>query len=136
MLRRSELDNPITKRLLQHENEMHYERRNGDRIQANEAASIAGVHSRITCDATINDVSTHGMNLTSTLHFPVGTTLIVEWSGGFVPCTVRHVRAGDEAWQIGVEVEPLPGVIHVLSELKRSAQERNRSILLPARICA
>jgi hypothetical protein len=126
----------LTERLLQYDNEAHYERRDGSRIQAQEAASMSVVHSKIRCDAIITDVSRRGMRLTAEVQFPIGATVIVEWGRGFVPCTVRYCRPADKGWVVGVEAEILPGVTLLVSELMQSAQERNRSLLLPARICA
>jgi hypothetical protein len=139
MSHRSWLESPpsrIAERLLHHSEEAATNRRDRTRIDANEAASISGVHSRTTCDATITDVSTRGMRLIAKQHFAIGTTVIIEWGRGFVPCTVRHFRPTDEGWVIGVEAECLPGVIRLLSELKESAQQRNRSVVFSARICA
>jgi hypothetical protein len=126
----------VAERLLQYENEANDERRDGTRIRAQESASVSGVHTRIKCDAIITDVSRRGMRLTATEQFSIGSTVIVEWGRGFVPCTVRYCRPDDRGWVIGVEAETLPGVVRLVSELMQSAQERNRSILLPARICA
>jgi hypothetical protein len=126
----------LAERLLQYDNEAYDERRDGPRIEARESASMAGVHTRIKCDAMITDVSRRGMRLTANEQFAIGSTVIVEWGRGFVPCTVRYCRPADRGWVIGVEAETLPGVVRLVSELMQSAQERNRSILLPARICA
>jgi hypothetical protein len=132
--RRSWLEKPsplIAERLLEHDSEIQLERRDRTRIQAREAASISGVHSRVSCDAIITDVSTRGIRLIASEPFPAGASVIVEWARGFVPCTVRHFRPTDEGWVIGVEAEWLPGVLSLMEELKRTAQQRNRSILLP-----
>jgi hypothetical protein len=125
---------PKTHRLLEHAYESERNRRDRTRIQACESASINAVHSRVTCNATITDVSTRGMRLVAKQHFAIGSTVIVEWARGFVPCTVRYVRPTLEGWVMGVEAECLPGVVRLMSELKQSAEHRNRSLLLAARI--
>jgi hypothetical protein len=111
-------------------------RRDRIRIQACESATISRVHSKVAWHATITDVSTRGMRLLATQLFPIGTMVIVEWSRGFVPCMVRHFRPTLEGWVIGVEAESLPGVVRLMSELKESAEQRNRSLTLPERVCA
>ena len=126
----------LAERLLEHDNEGYFERRDGTRIQAEESASMSGVHTRVKCDAIITDVSRRGMRLLATEQFAIGSTVIVEWGRGFVPCTVRYCRPAERGWVIGVEAETLPGVVRLVSELMQSAQLRNRSLLLPARICA
>ncbi len=126
----------LAERLLEYDNEAPDERRDGTRIQAEESASMSGVHLKIKCDAVITDVSRRGMRLTATAQFPIGSTVIVEWGRGFVPCTVRYCRPAGDRWVVGVEAETLPGVVRLVSDLMQSAQERNRSLLLPARICA
>jgi hypothetical protein len=126
----------MAERLLGFENETENERRHKTRIQARESAAISRIEARSTCAAIITDVSTRGMSLTAKEQFLVGSTVIVEWGRGFVPCTVRHCGASDAGWTIGVEAENLPGIAPLLSELVQSAQQRNRSRLLPATICA
>ena len=126
----------MAERLLQHDREAAEQRRAHPRIQAAETVSVSAVQSNRSCDAVIVDVSTCGMSLTASSEFAIGSTVIVEWGSGFVPCTVRHCGLKDGAWVMGVEVEPLPGAVKLLSELVRSAQQRNRRLLLQARICA
>jgi hypothetical protein len=74
MSRRSSLETSsrITDRLLEYDNEAKFDRRDRSRIQAQEPASVSAVRSKITCDATITEVSARGMRLIATRHFPVG----------------------------------------------------------------
>jgi hypothetical protein len=125
-----------TRRLLEHTNESENNERDRTRIPTSESASVTAVDSRVPCSATITDVSTRGMRLVTTQPFPVGITVIVEWSRGFVPCTVRYFRPALEGWVVGVEAEFLPGVVRLMTELKKSAEDRNRSLLLAAKISA
>ena len=126
----------VVGRLLQHEGTLNYERRNDPRIMALERASVHGIRANAIYAAMIIDVTLRGMSLSTHQRLPVGSTVIVRWCSGFVPCTVRHCRLERGAWIVGAEVKQLlPSVVRLLADLKEAAHRRNRSLHMAARIC-
>jgi hypothetical protein len=119
----------IAQRVLNAEGDAHDERREHPRIQALERAEVRDVRAHTGCNATITDVSSSGMQLVVGQSFSIGTTLIVEWCSGFLPCTVRHCKGDNGMWVVGVEAELLPGAQSLLVALKESAHQRNRDLL-------
>ena len=123
----SESPSPFAQRLLS--DDTPHDRRKDPRVQSNETAEMREVHAANACDATILDVSAHGMKIAAAQPFRPGATVIVEWCAGFLPCTVRHCTEENGVWLVGVEAEALPGVLALLVALKESAQQRNRQLL-------
>jgi hypothetical protein len=119
----------LTERLLSNSNDTADDRRKHARIQSRETAEVRQVRSKQFCEATITDVSLHGLRLVVDHPFENGATLIVEWSSGFLPCTVRHCKQENGIWLVGVEAELFPGVLTLLVALKQCAQQRNRDLL-------
>jgi hypothetical protein len=127
----------ISRRLFVDSDSADAERREEPRIAALESASVRAIRSRMSYDATITDVSSRGLSLTSPEGFAVGTAVLVEWCAGFFPGTVRHAnQSGENSWTIGIEVEPIPGCLTLLATLKQSAHEKNRDQVINARVYA
>ena len=120
---------PLAARLLIGANDKLDDRRKHRRIQSLENAQVRQVRSKDICEAVITEVSSSGMRLLVDKPFDRGATVLVEWSAGFLPCTVRHCAQENGMWVIGVEAELYPGVLALLVALMESAQERNRTLL-------
>jgi hypothetical protein len=105
------------------------DRRKHPRIRSLETAEVRQVRSQNSCEAVITDVSSQGLRLEVSRPFEAGATVLVEWSAGFLPCTVRHCKSENGMWVIGVQAELYPGVLSLLVALMQSAQRRNRTLL-------
>jgi hypothetical protein len=119
----------MTGRLLFEGDALVRNRRDDPRIDTQEEVRLHGVQPQTCCDGTVQNVSSRGLRLHSAEAFAAGSTLVVEWNSGYLPAHVRHCRAIEDGWLIGVEVEMRPGSAALLDGLKRSALDRNRSQL-------